>query len=132
MTTPADKAPEPAKAETVDTPTPAAASAKEAREQRINERKERLAAQRTQQQQVNPLLPQSAFNVVPVKPDIRAEGFKGTYRHIPHAEDPELQDAEWGLKINPNDPLGRTHMAKSEGHTWQGSEAEFRQNFEKA
>lgn len=40
-------------------------------------------------------------------------------------------DEEFALAVMENDPRGRTHKLKNKVHFWEGSEQEFRLNFDK-
>lgn len=40
-------------------------------------------------------------------------------------------DEEFALAVVENDPRGRTHKLKNKVHFWEGSEQEFRLNFDK-
>lgn len=37
----------------------------------------------------------------------------------------------YGLCVVENDPLGRTHKARNDEHFWEGTKAEFKEQFEK-
>ncbi|HWL53863.1 MAG TPA: hypothetical protein VNQ90_15595 [Chthoniobacteraceae bacterium] len=39
--------------------------------------------------------------------------------------------ALYSLEINPQNPYGKTHRATTEGHTWEGTAAEFKRDFDR-
>lgn len=73
---------------------------------------------------------QSALVVGRQAVDLEEEGYEGSYKHIAFRGTKEADEA-FGLKVDASDPRGKTHQLKSQLHFWEGTEEEFRANFEK-
>lgn len=64
-------------------------------------------------------IPSALYPAQPADKDFN----KGVYTQISSGE-------EFALAVVDNDPLGRTHKAKNSLHYWEGTAAEFRQQFD--
>ncbi len=58
----------------------------------------------------------------------REEEYSGLFVHI---HDDPMKGEEFALAVVSDDPRGRTHFARNSIHMWNGTEEEFKLQFEK-